>query len=269
MAKKSESEKSVTYEGETIYPLYVRIVFNRKNTRFPYIYNGPLAHSIFTDDSTRRFFVVNSRDIVLQELSPLDIEADFQKYHEQLTKIIQYEYRTLGDHQNVVGIYARFLRYNVPLSILFREEISEGLLDFLEDKLTLKQFKAMQEWEQKRIQLSPQTLHRDDPIEFMGYLKKETDVSDFPIDLRKAVYSLVVFLQFQKSYLQTPFTLYHWLVEVNVLDDFFQYCIAQSAPSTEAAEIAQLPGLSAEDVVGILQRIATQAVNRMYKNIKS
>ncbi len=264
---KTATAKIISHEGKDLYPLYVRIVFNRRNTRFPYIYDVRRLHLIFTDEVAREFYAVNSDDIILYALNPREVEADFAEYRKQLIEIIDYEYKTLGERQAVIGIYSRLLKYNAPLLKVLKEEASEELLDFLEDKLTMKQFKAIQEWEQNRIRLNPKTAHPDDPIALAEYLRQEAQISELPLNIRQTIYSLFILVDFEESNPQSKFTLYNWLIESSLQESLVSYQDQHLGLLEEASSIANTAVMPVKDVVNVLQQVAIRVVDRMYKNI--
>ncbi len=256
---KTASPKTVVYDERNLFPLYVRVIFNQKSNNFPYIHNLPLAQSIYADESLELFYIVNSAGAVVRPILKAQVEADFQSYKDQLTNIISYEYQILGDKQTVKGIYDRFIRYNISLRKVFREETSKQLLDFLEDKLTFRQFKEMQEWERQRTRSNP-LLHPDDPLLFISYLQKETviDLSDLPVSISKSLYSLTLFIQFQENHPQTLFTLYNWLVETEVKKLFVAYL--EKKPLIVDPSLTQFPSIPASDVVNCLHGIAMGSI---------
>jgi len=264
---KTATAKIISHEGKDLYPLYVRVVFNLRNTRFPYIYDVRRLHVIFTDEAAQEFFAVNSDDVILYALNPTEVEADFAEYRKQLIEIINYEYKTLGEKQAVIGIYSRLLKYNAPLLKVLREEASEELLDFLEDKLTMKQFKAIQEWEQNRIRLNPKSAHPDDPIALAEYLRQEAQISELPLNIRRTIYSLFVLLRFQESKPYSMFTLYNWLIESSIQDSLISYQDENPEVLEEACAVANTPVMPFKEVINALQEVAIMVVDRMYKNI--
>lgn len=263
---KTASTKNVMHNGINIYPLYLRVIFNQKSNHFPYIHNLPLVQTIYTDDNADSFFIVNSAGAVVKSIAKEQIEADFQVYEDQLTHIIRYEYKILGDKQTVKGIYDRFIKYSTPLQKLFREDVSNQLLDFLEDKLTFRQFKEMQEWERQRIRSNP-LLSPDDPIQLIKYLQKETnvDVSDFPISIRQHLYSLALFIQFQEIHSKTVFSLYHWLIEMDIQKMFASFIEQTPSALLEASSCSQLPDLPMSTVLHCLQRIVSNRFDQILK----
>lgn len=256
---KTASPKTVVCDERNLYPLYVRVIFNQKSNNFPYIHNLPLAQSIYVDESLEFYYIVNSAGAILRPISKAQVEADFQSHKDQLTNIITYEYRTLGDKQTVKGIYDRFIRYNISLQKILREETSKQLLDYLEDKLTFRQFRAMQEWERERTRFDP-LLPPDDPILLINYLQKETaiDLSDLPASIRKSLYSLAVFIQFQGNSPQQLHTLYNWLVETKTKESFVSFL--EKEPIIDTPVAIQPPSISISDILNCLQHTATTSI---------
>lgn len=123
-------KKGKYIEEHDIYPVYIKVIFNKKSTQFPCsnLENIPLI-----------------LDHYLSEEDFLKVNND--KYYKNLEKylemVVRYEYSINGDSYQIKGIGNRLYKYFVPLENLFEFHYDMILTDDLGDILSFNAFRSL------------------------------------------------------------------------------------------------------------------------------
>lgn len=124
--KKAQPEKNI--EGDFVYPVYIKITFNRTSTKFP------------LPEEVGNYGIVNSYS--QKEFDESIKNKYFSEYESAYELIIRYEYANSSspDGYSVVGIHKRYPHYLRGISLLLSQTIDGQLMNRLGDLLTFNEY---------------------------------------------------------------------------------------------------------------------------------
>lgn len=221
------SKSMVIDNGEELFPLYIRVIFDTKSTRFPYFYSLPLAQTIHLSDKDNFYVVSNNEKKSIKPISKETIEKETANYFSILENVIRFEYDFSGENEyNIVGIFKRFLRYEASILKVLNEELSKKFEDYLQDILTYRQFVTMAE----HVQMS---LLYEVPssIQLFNFVYNKLGIA-IPLsdDLKEYFLALIAFRDFKefenKQNIKggnTNYRLYDWIVTKGIQGSFRKF----------------------------------------------
>lgn len=111
--------------GESFYPVYSRIVFNRSNTEIAF--PSGICWQGLTDAQFNEIFG--------QRLNT-DVNSEIASFEQFLEIIIRFEHRVVGDAYRVAGLSKKYYFYSLPICEEIERYIKQALLNELAQHLT-------------------------------------------------------------------------------------------------------------------------------------
>lgn len=264
---KTGGAKVIKYKKNVFYPAYIGVTFNRKTTKFPYdnfsIGVNFRLHWYMTEEADCYIRVKEENDEILQEVGKDVMDIKLTQLKNELSKVIDYEYKILGDRFKIAGIYNRLSsKYYLNFSFLVSEEISLELREILKDKLTYRQFTDMEAWGYARGRRDL-TLISFEPFALLAYLTEEIEVisvTDLPISLREKFHSLSLLVSFQAAQSER-LTLINWLSVPGCQSDFLNFIDPQSVEAKNSLASLHLDEVTGSKCLRHLQDIASHILD--------
>ncbi|MCB9298833.1 MAG: site-specific integrase [Lewinellaceae bacterium] len=126
----NEGLKPVHDGDEVRFHVYVRISYDRVNTRFPFYVEG---HGSVTRDQFEQFFEGKTNDAV---------NSQIEEFEETLTKIIRFEAKQVGDKYSISGIAKRLYHYHQNMSRELEKHLQQQLHAFSTGQLPGKDLRS-------------------------------------------------------------------------------------------------------------------------------
>ncbi|NUO01361.1 MAG: hypothetical protein HUU01_12180 [Saprospiraceae bacterium] len=264
MPNKTAGSRVIRYQETVFYPAYVGITFNRKTTKFPYSNDSLTSFGQwYVEDKAERFILVVKEEVIL-EASKKEMDDRLNDFKTKLSKVIEYEYTTLGDRHTIVGINRRMIQYDKEFKPLMLYEIYQEFIEVLKSKLSYLHFLDVLAWGSERTRRD-RRLSSTDPIGLMIYLTEEVkliEIADIPISVKEKFYSFAVFSAFQLS-AQKTFTLFDWLANPNNQSDLLSFTANRNSISLPVEiDKLQVGFINPSTVLKHLQDFGVRAIDR-------
>ena len=206
--------------GEEVYPVYLKVIFNRHSTRFilpDYIQHGEQNSPI--------------REITLKEYEEknFNLDSEIESY---LEKIVRFEYGKVGEKYLLNGLNERAMIYNDSVSKLLLDEITNLLLIHLGDHFSYNDFSDfLKGYKEERLAaFSEEMLYFEHSfINKYLYYQARRDPFTIPyfplIDIlpdryKKQVGASLIFLVFHYEFLNSDCKIIDWLSNDSLLRNF-------------------------------------------------
>jgi|GEM_PF-7083512 len=220
-------------DGEVVYPVYLKVIFNRHSTRFilpDYIEHGEEYSPI--------------RKITLKEYEDenFSLDAGLEDY---LEKIVRYEYDKVGDKYTLVGLNLRAVKYSTPILNVLSNELGKYLLMYLGDHFTYNEFNKILTDYKQQGEVFENIYSAFDEFNFIStyhfYQDKRftPDIPHFPLIkifpkiYKKRVASVMKFLIFRMEFFRKDCRIIDWLADDSILLTFKGFIESESYKESE------------------------------------
>lgn len=214
------AKPEINEKGEPQYPLYVKVIFNQKSTRFPFYVQS---------SDYKKYFSLSEREFE-EELYTYneEMDANLSTFIERRFKnIIRHEYSIFEDSYRITGIMDRFQKYSMSLIDIVENEFRIRIFDQLGDHFTYNEFKRLKKISKMKSYESKEDFNAL-LIELSQIFEEKGKIPDYAYnEILQEIELFVEILAFNNFYsiptLPRNLNLYAWIVDKKSRTEFISY----------------------------------------------